>query len=153
MKRPQHKQKERFKESVDKSLAAFQLNQDNWENCATDWLKWRKEIYGVTKHFVEKKCSHAKVKRVKRLFMDDDNTFLYVIVVAVSASLTNYMRSHTLRPLIDYTQRIPPHLYYSIRHKVYSNRCGLARYVNSYNINIQSKQRFLCRLCSIIFQF
>lgn len=43
-KRPQQKPKMHFRNSIDKSLTAFKICQDNLKNDVTDQLKWRKHL-------------------------------------------------------------------------------------------------------------
>lgn len=77
VKRLQHKSRARFKDSFDKSLTDFKTSHDNGERCASDRLKWKKDIYDGAKLFEENRRRRAKVKRATRkaLPMDDDFTF------------------------------------------------------------------------------
>lgn len=84
---------------------------------------------------ITKQLGKGEMKRnLGRLQMDVD----MLTFVDVPAYIQN---SHILRFLFDYSQVISPALFYEICNNVYSNRCGLARHVKSYNINVHSNSR------------
>ena len=65
-KRPQHKPRKRFKDSIKTNLKQLGINISEWEVSAADRAKWRKLIFEGCKDFEAERIEHCKIKRALR---------------------------------------------------------------------------------------
>ena len=65
-KRPQHKPRKRFKDSIKTNLKQLGINISEWEVSAADRAKWRKLILEGCKDFEAERIEHCKIKRALR---------------------------------------------------------------------------------------
>ena len=99
-KRPQHKPKLRYKDSVRTSLKAFSIAEDNWEATALDQVEWDKLLVSGSKVFETSRTNHQKLKRAVRKrenVVIPINTFVCEICSRVclsKAGLKSHIRTH-----------------------------------------------------------
>lgn len=100
-KRPQHKPKKRFKDSVKESLKHFSIPVDNWESLTTERDEWRSAIFKGSELYESQRVDRAKLKRLcrKREPLPADVESVWTCEVCnrpllSKAGLVNHMKSH-----------------------------------------------------------
>ena len=162
-KRPQHKPKKRFKDSIKSNMKQLEINIFQWEVSAADRPKWRRLIFEGCKHFEAERIEHCKVKRALRKQdlsaipenqQDCHQCNICNRICLSKAGLASHIRSHDNNDITYNYQGIlssPSGTSCHLCNKVCRSTSGLKRHMKIHkestaDVSIQ-KGSFKCPLC------
>ena len=161
-KRPQHKPRKRFKDSVKANLKLLSIDISKWELSATDRATWRKLIFHGCKEFEAQRVEHSEVKRALRKqnisvipenLQDNYQCDKCQRVCLSKAGLVSHLKSHDSNPIVFNYQDInspSSHTSCHLCNKICKSYSGLKRHMKVHKNapTIPAKNTsFKCPLC------
>ena len=143
-KRPQHKPRKRFKDSIKNNLKQLQLDVNNWEEIAKDRCKWRSYTREACKALEAKNIAHNKLKRDLRKGVHtnlDVNITRWECetcgrILLSKAGFVNHRKSHKQQLPGDFLPPRPGDTTCSICSRVCKSTAGLKRHMAVHKANI-----------------
>ena len=162
-KRPQHKPRKRFKDSIKDNLKKLQLDVSDWEKIAEDRAEWRRSIREGCKASEAKRMIHTKLKRDLRKGVATNleaNTARWECetcgrFLLSKAGYVNHLKSHAQQLPQDILPPQPGVTTCVVCSKVCKSTAGLKRHMAVHKDIIAQKDTinpvktlsFICHIC------